>query len=97
MQDFITDLDAYFCEKYANYDKICILPNYRMPTMQASKVDDFGRTYAYTLPMDTMRLALQEEKASLLAQVKEKAFDKTFSFRLVKDNAHIGYWVICVL
>ena len=80
MQDFITDLDAYFCEKYANYDKICILPNYRMPTMQASKVDDFGRTYAYTLPSNTMRLALQENKEELLKALKEKMFDKTFSF-----------------
>jgi hypothetical protein len=80
MFDFIADLDAYFCEKYANYDKICVLQGYRMPKMHASEVRADGRTYAYTLPMDTMRLALQEEKASLLAQVKEKAFDKTFSF-----------------
>lgn len=80
MQDFIADLDAYFCEKYANYDKICILPNYRMPTMQASKVDDFGRTYAYTLPSNTMRLALQENKEELLATLKEQLVDATFSF-----------------
>ena len=80
MYDFITDLDEYFCEKYANYDKLCILPGYKMPLMQASKIDEFGRTRAYTLPADTMRLALQEKKAELLAQLKEKMTDVTFSF-----------------
>ena len=80
MQDLIMDLDAYFCEKYANYDKICILEGYRMPTMQASKVDDFGRMVAYTLPSNTMRLALQENKAALLKNLKEQLVDPTFSF-----------------
>lgn len=80
MFDFITDLDDYFCEKYANYDKLCVLEGYRMPKMQTSEVREDGRTYAYTLPANTMRLALQENKASLLKKVKETAFDKTFSF-----------------
>ncbi len=80
MYDFLTDLDEYFCEKYANYDKLCILPGYKMPLMQASTVDDFGRTRTYTLPADTMRLALQEKKTELLALVKEKITDTTFSF-----------------
>ena len=80
MYDFITDLDEYFCEKYANYDKLCILPGYKMPLMQASKIDEFGRTRTYTLPAERMRLALQEKKAELLAQLKEKMTDVTFSF-----------------
>ena len=80
MYDFITDLDEYFCEKYANYDKLCVLPGYKMPLMQASKIDEFGRTRTYTLPAETMRLALQEKKAELLAQLKEKMTDVTFSF-----------------
>ena len=80
MYDFIADLDAYFCEKYANYDKLCVLKGYRMPKMQDSKIDDFGRTYAYTLPANTMRLALQENKAELLKALKEQMRDKTFSF-----------------
>ena len=80
MYDFITDLDEYFCEKYANYDKLCILPGYKMPLMQASKIDECGRTRTYTLPAETMRLALQEKKAELLAQLKEKMTDVTFSF-----------------
>ena len=78
--DFITDLDEYFCEKYANYDKLCILTGYKMPLMQASEVDEFGRTRAYTLPANTMRLALQEKKAELLSQLKSKITDLTFSF-----------------
>ncbi|MBQ7368949.1 MAG: hypothetical protein IJW60_04510 [Clostridia bacterium] len=80
MFDFIADLDAYFCETYANYDKICVLPNYRMPKMQDSKIDEFGRTYAYTLPANTMRLALQEHKDELLKTLKAQLVDKTFSF-----------------
>lgn len=80
MFDFIADLDGYFCEKYANYDKLCVLEGYRMPKMQTSEVREDGRTYAYTLPANTMRLALQENKTALLEQVKKQAFDKTFSF-----------------
>ena len=70
MFDFIADLDGYFCEKYANYDKICVLPDYKMPKMQTSEVREDGRTYAYTLPANTMRLALQEKKAELLQTLK---------------------------
>ena len=78
--DFIADLDEYFCEKYANYDKLCVLNGYKMPLMQASEVDEFGRTRAYTLPANTMRLALQENKKDLLVQLKSKMTDITFSF-----------------
>lgn len=80
MYDFIADLDEYFCEKYANYDKLCVLPGYKMPLMQTSTVDEFGRTKAYTLPASTMRLALQEKKAELLATLKPRMTDTTFSF-----------------
>ena len=80
MFDFIADLDNYFCEKYANYDKLCVLPGYRMPKMHASEVRADGRTYAYTLPASTMRLATQEKKDELLALLKTQITDKTFSF-----------------
>lgn len=80
MYDFLVDLDEYFCEKYANYDKLCVLPGYRMPTMQATSTDEFGRSYSYTLPANTMRLALQENKAEILAELKKRIVDKGFSF-----------------
>ena len=80
MYDFIADLDGYFCETYANYDKLCILPGYVMPVMQRSEVRDDGRTYAYTLPADTMRLAKQEKKEEILAELKKRMTDVTFSF-----------------
>lgn len=80
MYDFLTDLDEYFCEKYANYDKLCILPGYEMPVMQRSKTDEYGRVYAYTLPPETMRLSEQKEKKALLAELKSRMTDITFSF-----------------
>ncbi len=80
MYDFLADLDEYFCEKYANYDKLCVLPGYKMPLMQASRIDEYGRTYAYTLPANTMRLATQEKKAELLVELKTRLTDVTFSF-----------------
>ena len=80
MYDFIADLDGYFCETYAHYDKLCVLPGYVMPTMQRSEVREDGRTYAYTLPADTMRLANQEKKNQLLAELKNRMTDMTFSF-----------------
>ena len=78
--EFIADLDEYFCEKYANYDKLCILPGYKMPKMQETRTDAFGRPYSYTLPADTMALSKQEKKAELLAELKDKMYDKNFSF-----------------
>lgn len=78
--DFLNDLDEYFCETYANYDRLCVLPGYRMPKMQDTKIDEYGRKTAYTLPANTMRLALQENKEGLLKKVKEGYLDKTFSF-----------------
>ena len=80
MYDFIADLDEYFCETYANYDKLCVLPGYVMPVMQRSEVREDGRTYAYTLPANTMRLANQGKKAEILAELKKRMTDVTFSF-----------------
>ena len=80
---FIADLDEYFCEKYANYDKICVLKGYKMPKMQATKRLENGRDYAYTLPTSTMRLALQENKLDLLADLKTKMADKSCSFSFI--------------
>ena len=83
MFDFIADLDDYFCEKYANYDKLCVLTGYRMPKMHATETRADGRTYSYTLPSENMRLALQENKTELLKELKSKMHDKTFSFSFV--------------
>ena len=78
--EFIADLDEYFCEKYANYDQLCVMEGYRMPKMQETREDAFGRKYSYTLPADTMSLSKQEKKAEILAALKEKLTDKNFSF-----------------
>lgn len=80
MNDFILDLDAYFCERYEGYDKLSVLPGYKMPLMQASETDDFGRTRTYTLPANTMRLATQEKKDEILVEFKKRICDLTFSF-----------------
>lgn len=86
MYDFIADLDAYFCEKYAGYDKISVIPGYKMPLMQASEVDEFGRMRSYTLPASTMRLATQEKKDEILAQLKARMVDTTFSFSFAPQS-----------
>ncbi len=86
MYDFIIDLDAYFCEKYAGYDKLSVLPGYKMPLMQASETDEWGRTRAYTLPANTMRLATQEKKDELLKELKNRMVDTTFSFSFMPMN-----------
>jgi hypothetical protein len=80
MYDFIADLDEFFCDRYENYDKICTLEGYKMPKMQATKTDEFGREVGYTLPKTEMRLALQTKKCELLAQLKATMIDKSFSF-----------------
>lgn len=89
--EFIADLDGYFCEKYQDYDKICVLKGYIMPQMQAVKRLKDGRDFAYTLPQNTMRLALQKNKQELLKELKEKLFDATFSFSV----RPLGFWEKC--
>ncbi len=76
----MTDLDEYFCKKYANYDKLCVLPGYQMPKMQDSKIGADGRTYTYTLPAENMSLIRQANKDELLKALKSRMFDSTFSF-----------------
>ena len=83
MFDFIADLDAFFCAKYANYDKICILEGYKRPLMQTTKINEDGSTYSYTLPMDRMKLVHQENKEALLKQLKPRLVDNTFSFSFI--------------
>lgn len=78
--DFISDLNDYFCEKYANYDKICVLKGYVMPKMQTTERRPDGTDYSYTLPPETMRLSLQKNKAELLSQLKERMTEFTYSF-----------------
>ena len=73
---FLSDLDNFFCEEYANYDKLCVLDGYKMPVMQRTITKEDGRTYSYTLPASTMRLADQENKTKLLAMLKEKMQDR---------------------
>ena len=81
-----TALDDYFCETYANYDKICMLPGYQMPKMQDTKIGEDGLTYAYTLPSETMSLSRQKDKDALLKELKNRAFDQTFSFSFVVQS-----------
>ena len=83
MFDFIADLDGFFCEKYSNYDKICGLPGYKRPVMQATRVNEDGSTYSYTLPMEKMALVHQEAKEELLKELKTRLVDNTFSFSFV--------------
>ena len=85
MQEFIRSLDEYFCEKYANYDSLCVLKGYKMPKMQTTEEID-GIKRSYTLPPETMRLALQENKEELLKEVKKNAVDKSFSFSFFPLN-----------
>lgn len=77
---FMEDLDGYFCEKYANYDRLCVLKGYEMPKMQTTERREDGTDYSYTLPASTMRLALQKNRAQLLEELKEKMWDSSFSF-----------------
>ncbi len=86
--DFMDDLDGYFCEKYANYDHICILKGYEMPKMQTTERREDGTDYSYTLPASTMRLATQKNKDMLLAELKGKLTDTTFSFTFTP----VGLW-----
>ena len=83
MYDFLTDLDDFFCKKYANYNKLCTLPSYVMPVMQRSEVREDGRTYAYTLPAETMSLDNQQKKAELLSELKQRLVDMDFSFSFI--------------
>ena len=90
MFDFINDLDNFFCEKYANYDKICILNGYKRPVMQATRVNEDGSTYSYTLPMERMSLVYQEDKQTLLQELKSKLQSKVIAIKRI-DNTLVFF------
>lgn len=77
---FLDGLDEFFLETFADYDKISTLKGYVMPKMQDTKILKDGRKYAYTLPMNTMRLATQKNKDELLKEWKSRHLDLTVSF-----------------
>jgi hypothetical protein len=80
--EFILALDEYFCDKYENYDKLCGIDGYKMPKMQTTELRD-GRKFSYTLPANTMRLSLQENKEEILAKLKERLVDLSASFSFI--------------
>lgn len=82
----MNDLNEFFCEKYAGYDKICVLPGYKMPKMHDVRETENGRRVTYTLPPETMRLAKQANKKELLQTLKERLVDTTFSFSFFPLN-----------
>lgn len=77
---FLSDLDDYFAETYSDYDRVCVLPGYSMPQMQAVKRLDDGRDFAYTLPASTMAISNQKEKDKILSELKKTLSDGTVSF-----------------
>ena len=85
MYGFLRDLDDYFCEKYANYDKICVLKGYSMPVMHETVVER-GVKRARSLPKSVMALSHQANKEDLLAQLKKQTLDTTFSFSFHPQN-----------
>ena len=47
---FMEDLDGYFCEKYANYDRLCVLKGYEMPKMQSRPLHFRHSFYSVKFP-----------------------------------------------
>lgn len=76
MENYIRELDDYFCEQYSDYVKLSAIAGYEMPdTVYIARDGNLVRR-----DPSVMRLSRQKSKDELLAKFKEGLADTSFTF-----------------
>lgn len=76
MENYIQELDAYFCEQYSDYVKLSALAGYEMPdTVYIARDGNIARRDS-----SVMRLCHQKKKDELLSAFKAGLADTSFTF-----------------
>lgn len=76
MENYLRELDEYFCSQYSDYTKLSAISGYEMPNMVV--VDADGNLSRKDSSL--MRLSAQRKKDELLAVLKEGLMDTDFTF-----------------
>ena len=91
-EDFISDLNAFFCKNYSNFDLISSLPFYQPVTIAMLLRSGNRVTEGENAVNERRKLSYQPEKDKLLAEFKERFVDGsfTYSFRVAPVRERIA-------
>ena len=91
-EDFISDLNAFFCKNYSNFDLISSLPSYQPVTIAMLLRSGNRVTEGENAVNERRKLSYQPEKDKLLAEFKERFVDGsfTYSFRVAPVRERIA-------
>lgn len=91
-EDFISDLNAFFCKNYSNFDLISSLPSYQPVTIAMLLLSGNRVTEGENAVNERRKLSYQPEKDKLLAEFKERFVDGsfTYSFRVAPVRERIA-------
>ena len=78
--DFIRDLDEYFCKTYTDFDRIGSMPSYESVTVSLVLKNRNRIEEGQNLTDEVRKIAYQPQAAQVLAELKERHVDETFSF-----------------
>ena len=78
--ELLRDLDDYFCKKFTDFDMIGAMPSYQSVTLSMilknkNRIED--GEYAAN---EMRKISFQPEAAKVLAELKERYVDNTFTF-----------------
>lgn len=79
-EDFISDLNAFFCKNYSNFDLISSLPSYQPVTIAMLLRSGNRVTEGENAVNERRKLSYQPEKDKLLAEFKERFVDGSFTY-----------------
>ena len=78
--DFIRDLDEYFGKTYTDFDRIGSMPSYESVTVSLVLKNRNRIEEGQNLTDEVRKIAYQPQAAQVLAELKERHVDETFSF-----------------
>ena len=78
--NFISDLNDYFCKRYINFDRISSMPSYESVTISMVLKNRNRIEEGAYASNEVRKLAYQPNAAQVLSELKERYVDDNFSF-----------------
>ena len=78
--NFISDLNDYFCKRYINFDRISSMPSYESVTISMVLKNRNRIEEGAYASNEVRKLAYQPNAAQVLSKLKERYVDDNFSF-----------------
>lgn len=79
-ENFIDDLNAFFCKYYSNFDFICSMPSYESMTISMILKNKNRIEEGEYAANEMRKISFQNDPDKVLAEIKERYVDNTFTF-----------------